>query len=118
MDGVAVIAGNPFDFVPGQVPEGQIFLFAMTGKAFGRLRLGVGESLAEDEDAHASLSAFFHVGGSRTMAGLAIFLAGRAAGDGFLRMGRHHVGIEAVLMTPFADFHPHRAIARLYLKGE
>jgi hypothetical protein len=34
MDGVAVIAGNPFDFMPAQIPEGQILLFAMAGKAF------------------------------------------------------------------------------------
>jgi hypothetical protein len=88
MDGVAVIAGNPFDFMPGQVPEGQIFLFAMAGKAFRRLGLGIGESLAEDEDAHTSLTAFFHVGRSGAMAGLAVFLGGRAARDALLGMSR------------------------------
>ena len=35
MDGMAVIAGNPFDFVPGHVPEGQVSLFAVAFKAFG-----------------------------------------------------------------------------------
>ena len=85
---MAVIAGNPLDFVPGQVPEGQVFLIAMAGEALGRLGLGIGEFLAEDEDAHSPLTALFHVGGSGTMTGLAILFVGRAAGDGFFGMSR------------------------------
>ena len=88
MDGVAVIAGNPFDLMLGQVPEGEIFLFAMAGKTFRRLGLGVGESFAEDEDAHTSLTAFFHMGRSWAMAGFAVFLVGRAARDALLGMSR------------------------------
>jgi hypothetical protein len=34
MNGMAVIAGNPFNFMPGQIPEGQFLLLAMAGKAF------------------------------------------------------------------------------------
>ncbi len=113
---MTVIAGNPLDLVPGHVPEGQIFLLAMAGQTLGRLGLGVGEFFAEDEDAHAPLTAFLHVGRSRTVTGLAAFLVGRATGDAFLGMGRHHVGVEAVLMTSFADFRSDRAIARSYLR--
>ena len=85
---MAVIAGNALDLMPGQIPEGQVFLVAMAGKTFGRLGLGVGESLAENEDAHTSLAAFFHMGGSGAMAGFAVFVVGRAAGEAFLGMSR------------------------------
>ena len=112
MDGVAVIAGEALNLMLGQIPKRLIFLFAVAGEAFGRLGLGVGEFLAEDENPHASLTALFHMGRSRAMAGLAIFLAGRAAGDGLFGMSRHHVGVITVLMAAFADFYSHRAIAR------
>ncbi len=58
----------------------------MAGEAFGRLGLGIGEFLAEDEDSHASLATFFHVGCSRAMTGFTTFLAGWAAGNNFLGM--------------------------------
>jgi hypothetical protein len=111
MNGVAVVAGNPLILMLGHVPKGQVLLLAMTGKAFGGFGLGVGDSLAEDEDAHASLTALFHVGCARTMAGFAPFFVFRASGDGFFGMGRNHVGLEAVLMAPFADFRSHGAVA-------
>ncbi len=118
MDGVAVIAGNPLNLVPGHVPKGQILLFAMAGKAFGGLGLGIREPFAEDEDAHASLTAFFHVGRPRTMAGLAAFLAGRATGNAFFGVSGNQVGIVPVLMASLADFRSNVAIACFYLKRE
>ena len=111
MDGMAVIAGNPFVFVPGHVPEGQVSLFAMTGKAFGRLGLGIGEFFAENEDAHTSLAAFLHVSRPRAMAGLAAILAGRATGNTFFGVRGEHVGFEVVLVAARADLHPDRTIA-------
>jgi hypothetical protein len=111
MDGMAVIAGNPFVFVPGHVPEGQVSLFAMTGKAFGRLGLGIGEFFAENEDAHASLAAFLHMSRSRAMAGLAAILAGWATGYAFFGVSGDHEGFEMVLVAALADLHPDRTIA-------
>ena len=111
MDGMAVIAGNPFVFVPGHVPEGQVSLFAMTGKAFGRLGLGIGEFFAENEDAHASLAAFLHMSRSRAMAGLAAILAGRATGNAFFGMSGDHEGFEMVLVTALADLRSHDSLA-------
>jgi hypothetical protein len=39
------------------------------------------------------------------MAGLAVFLAGRAAGEALLGMSGYHVGLEVVFVTSFADLH-------------
>jgi hypothetical protein len=111
MNGVAVVAGNPLILMLGHVPKGQVLLLAMTDKAFGGFGLGVGDSLAEDENAHASLTALFHMGRARTMAGFAPFFVFGASGDGFFGMGRNHVGLEAVLMAAFADFRSHGAVA-------
>ena len=87
MDGVAVVAGNPFNPVAGHVPEGQIALPGVTVQALGRFRLGGGQFLAEDEDPHPSLTALFHMGRARTVTGFTPFLICRAAGDTFFGMG-------------------------------
>jgi hypothetical protein len=110
MNGMAVVAGNPLILVFGHVPEGQVLLLAMAGETFVGFGLGIGDSLAEDEDAHAPLTALLHVGRARAMAGFAPFFVFRAPGNGFFGMSRHHVGLEAVLMAPLADLRSHDAI--------
>jgi hypothetical protein len=117
MNGMAVITGNPFVFVPGHFPEGQVSLFAMAFKAFGRFGFGIGEFFAENEDAHAPLTAFLHMGGPRAVAGLAPFLAGGAAGNAFFGVSGDHVGLEVILMTALADLYSHGSIAPLRFPG-
>jgi hypothetical protein len=117
MDGMAVIAGNPFNFVPGYVPEGQVFLFTMAFKAFGRFGFGIGEFFAENEDAHAPLAAFLHMGRSRAVAGLAPFPAGGAAGNALFGVSGDHVGLEVILVAALADFYSHGSIAPLRFPG-
>jgi hypothetical protein len=110
MNGMAVVAGEPLGLVPGHVPKGKVFLLAMAGETFGGFGPGIGDSLAEDEDAHAPLTALLHVGCARAMAGFASLFVFRAPGNGLFGMSRHHVGLEAVLVAPLADLRPHDAI--------
>jgi hypothetical protein len=88
----------------------------MAGEAFGRFGLGIGDPLAEDEDAHSPFTAFLHVGRCRAMAGFTLLLIGRAIGDGFLGVSRDLIGLKVILMAALTDFCPHRAIARPYLR--
>jgi hypothetical protein len=83
----------------------------MAFKAFGRLGFCIGEFFAENEDAHASLTAFLHMSRSRAMTGLAAFLAGGAAGNAFFGVSGDHVGIEVILMAALADLCSHGSIA-------
>ena len=108
---MTVVAGNTRDIMSGQIPENQVLMILVTGKAFGRLLSGVGEPFAEDEDTHASLPALLHVGGSRSVTGLTTLVVGRAVGDGFSGMGGNRVCIEVGLMASFAYFHAHSGVA-------
>jgi hypothetical protein len=89
-------------------PKGQV-LAAMTDKALADLALAW--LRLPKMKCPASLTALFHMGRARTMAGFAPFFVFGASGDGFFGMGRNHVGLEAVLMAAFADFRSHGAVA-------
>ena len=105
MDGVAVVAGDPLIFMPGHVPKGQILLLAMTGKTFGGFGFGVGDSLAEDEDAHAPFTAFFHVGRPGAMAGFTSILTGRAVWNFLFGVSGFYIAVITILMATLTDFH-------------
>ncbi len=108
---MAVIAGNIRTRVFAQVPGGEVFGFSMAGQAFRRLRLRIGDLLAEDEYPYPAFTAFLHVGRSGAMTALASILTGRAIGDVFLGMGRYGIGLKMVLVAAFADLHPDNPIA-------
>jgi hypothetical protein len=88
MNGMAVVTRDTCGFVLAQVPEGQLFEFFMASQAFGGLQPSLLNPFAEDKYAHPLFAAFFHVGRSGAMAGLAIFLGSRAAGDAFFGVSR------------------------------
>jgi len=111
MHGVAVVAGNIGNFVLAQIPEGEIPGVSMAGKALGGLGFGIGDFLAEDENPHPFLSAFLHMGGARTMAGLAGILAGRTVRDPLLGVGGLQVTLVVIFMASFADLRPDDALA-------
>jgi hypothetical protein len=89
----------------------------MAGEAFGRLGFGIGDLFTKDKDADTSFTAFFHMGSSRAVTGLASFLIRRAVGDAFFGMGRYGVSVVVVFMTTFTDLHSHSAITPTYLLG-
>ncbi len=118
MHGMAVVAGDPLDPVPGHVPEGEVPLRVVAVQAFGGFRLAGREFFAEDENADAPFPALFDVRGARAVAGLAAFLIRRASRDAFFGMGRHQVRFVVILMAALADLHAHRAVASRRLAGE
>jgi len=87
MNGMAVIAGDVCSRVFVHVPEGKFPELAVTGKAFGGLRLGIRDSFAEDENADAPFAAFLHMGRTRAVAAFAGVTIGRAAKDCFFGVG-------------------------------
>lgn len=106
MDGMAVVAGNPFGLVPGQVPEGEVSLLAVAGEAFGRFGSGVGEPFAENKDSDPAFAALLHMGGAGAMTGFAAFLVRRRAGQALLGVGGEQVGLKPVLMASLTNLRP------------
>jgi hypothetical protein len=83
----------------------------MAGEAAVRFFPGIGDFYAEDEDAHAFFTAFFHVGASRPVAGFTGIPVDRAVGDLLVAMNRLGEAVVVVLMAAFADFGPHNPVA-------
>jgi hypothetical protein len=100
MNGMAVITRNPYGLVLAQIPERQVFCFAVAGEAFGCLRLGI---LSPAEVKY--VSAFFHMGRPGTMATFTPILVGRAIGDPLLGVIRFCITFVAIFMAAFADLH-------------
>jgi hypothetical protein len=111
MNGVAVVAGNIRDFVPALGPEGKVFGVPVAGKTFCRFGIGIGDLFAVDKNPYPALSAFFHMRGSRSVAGFAGILACRAVGDPFFSVGGFQIALVVILMASFADLRPDDALA-------
>jgi hypothetical protein len=95
----------------GHIPKGQIPGLAMAGETSVRFFPGIGDLFAEDKDAYALFTAFFHVGAPRPMAGFTGIPVDRAVGDLLVAMNRLGEAVEVVLMAAFADLGPHNPVA-------
>jgi hypothetical protein len=115
VNGMAVVAGNSHRSMLGHIPEGQVSGLAMAGETAVRFFLGIGDFFAEDEDAHAFFTAFFHVGASGPMAGFTGISVDRAIGELFVAVNRLSVTVVVILVATLADLGAHNAVASPYL---
>jgi hypothetical protein len=83
----------------------------MAGETAVRFFPGIGDFFAEDEDADALFTAFFHMGASGPVAGFAGIPVDRAVGELFVSVNRLGEAVVVVLMAAFADLGAHNPVA-------
>lgn len=82
----------------------------MAGETLCGLGFGICDFLAEDENPHAFLPAFFYMCGSWAMACFAGVLSCRAVGDVLLGMDGLQIGLIVVRMASLAGLRPDGAL--------
>ena len=83
----------------------------MAGETAVRFFPGIGDFFAEDEDADALFTAFFHMRASGPVAGFAGIPVDRAVGELLVAVNRLGEAVVVVLVATFADLCPHNAVA-------